>query len=168
MSITDNLKNIQDRINAAAERAGRNPSEIRLVTVSKTYPLPRIIEAMNAGTLTFGESKVQEAKEKIEELQGQRGKGAEAQSNVEWHLIGNLQKNKAKHAVQLFDLIHTVDTISLAEELNRQAEKIQKVQRILIQVKLSDEETKSGVQEENLVPMLKAVSAMKNLKIEGL
>ncbi len=151
-------------------KSGRNPSDIQLVTVSKTIELKRVIDAVNSGATILGENKVQEAKEKITnyEFQTCLPVGKVTNFKPEWHLIGNLQKNKARHAVQLFDLIHSVNDIALAEELNRQAGKINKVQRILIQVKLSGEVTKHGILEENLMELIGNVSGMSNIKFEGL
>lgn len=151
------------KMSHAAMRAGRSPESIKLIAVTKTVDIETIKEAIDAGLRVFGENRVQEALRKVrsEEL-GVRGE------KIEWHLIGHLQKNKAKYAVQLFDLIHTVDSIELAEEVNKQAEKIGKVQRILVQVKLSEEETKHGVPEGELMPLLKKISGLKNLKLEGL
>lgn len=145
-------------------RAGRQPDAARLVAVSKTVPVERIREAMDAGLRVFGENRVQEARDKITAFQSlPHGYGA-----VQWHLIGHLQKNKAKHAVQLFDLIHSVDSIALADELNRQAEKAGKIQRILVEVKLSDEDTKQGVAEQDLMPLLRHIGHCSNLALEGL
>src|SRR5208283_2331993 len=95
-------------------------------------------------------------------------KSAVSDTGIEWHLIGPLQKNKAKYAVRLFDLIHTINSVELAEEINRQAEKIDKIEKVLVQVKLSGEETKHGVPEEELVPLLKTVKGMDNLRLKGL
>lgn len=163
MSIDNLLKSVQETIKNSAIKSGRNPADIKLVTVSKTIELDRIIEAVRAGAAILGENKVQEAKDKITNYDLRL-----TDYKPEWHLIGNLQKNKAKHAVQLFDLIHSVNDIALAEELNRQADKINKIQRVLIQVKLSEEEAKHGIPEENLMELLGEVSGMNSLKLEGL
>ncbi len=162
MSILSSLKSVQETINNAASKSGRNPADIKLVTVSKTIELERVIQAVKAGATILGENRVQEAKEKITNYNLQI-----TNDKPEWHLIGNLQKNKARHAVQLFDLIHSVNDIALAEELNRQSHKLNKIQRILLQEKLSDEVKKHGIQEERLWELLEKVSAMKNLKLEG-
>jgi pyridoxal phosphate enzyme (YggS family) len=176
MSIDNSLKAVQEIINNAASKSGRNPADIKLVTVSKTIELERIIEAVKAGATILGENRIQEAKEKITNydpacreagLRTCLPIGKVTNFKPEWHLIGNLQKNKARHAVQLFDLIHSVNDIALAEELNRQAHKINKIQSILVQVKLSDEVTKHGILEENLMELLDKVSGMNNLKLEG-
>jgi pyridoxal phosphate enzyme (YggS family) len=159
--LIENASNILKKISHAAMRAGRSPDEIKLIAVTKTVGIETIKEAIDAGLRIFGENRVQEAQKKISLLTAHC-------SLIQWHLIGHLQKNKAKYAVQLFDLIHSVDSVWLAEELNKQAEKIGKIQRILIQVKLSEEETKHGVLERDLVPLLEKIKSLRNLKLEGL
>jgi len=144
-------------------RAGRNPEDVKLVAVTKTVDTERINEAVEWGLRVFGESRVQEAKDKISNLKSQI-----SNTMIEWHLVGHLQKNKAKIAVQLFDLIHSLDSAELAAEINKNAEKIGKTQKVLLQVKLSKEETKHGVAKEDLLDLVKAVSEMNNLKLEGL
>jgi pyridoxal phosphate enzyme (YggS family) len=163
MSIEANLENIQNRINRAAERSGRDFRDVKLVAVSKTISLEKTVDAVRAGALILGENRIQEAKDKIS-----KSKIQIPNSEIEWHLIGNLQKNKANTAVQLFDLIHSVDSAALADTLNRHAGKIDKVQRVLVQVKLADEATKHGVKENELIGLLKAVSDMDSLKLEGI
>ncbi|MBI5098746.1 MAG: YggS family pyridoxal phosphate-dependent enzyme [Nitrospirae bacterium] len=163
MRILQHLAAIQERINSAAAKAGRNPQDIKLVTVTKTIELQEIIKAVKAGVRILGESRVQEAQEKITNYKLQI-----TNSKVQWHLIGSLQKNKAKYAVQLFDLIHTIDSIELAEEVDKQARKNEKTQRILVQIKLSEEEAKHGVLEKDLMDLLDKISNMNNLKLEGL
>jgi pyridoxal phosphate enzyme (YggS family) len=163
MGILQNLSAVQENINKSAVKAGRDPRDIKLVAVTKTIGLQEIIKAVKAGVTILGESKVQEAQGKISNFRSQI-----SDSKVEWHLIGNLQRNKAKYAVQLFDLIHTIDSIELAEAINKQAEKAGKVQRVLIQVKLSDEAKKHGVLENDLTELLEQANSMKNLGMEGL
>ena len=135
MSVSANFKVVMDRIASAAKRAGRDPSSVRLVVVTKTVDHDRIRQAVTAGAAILGENRVQEAKEKIEVL----GRIAS------WHLIGHLQSNKAKYAVKLFDLIHSVDNLELAQEIDRQAAKIGKVQDILIEVNIAGEASKAGM-----------------------
>ncbi len=173
MSIAGNLQLVLENINNTAKESGRDPSGIKLVAVSKTVKLDRILEAVKAGVTALGENRVQESRDKISELGSQIkpplphvGKGMVG--GVEWHLIGNLQKNKAKTAVQIFDLIHSLDSISLADELNMQAKRINKIQRVLLQVKLSMETVKHGISEESLMVLLEKVSDMAYLKFEGL
>ncbi|MBI4709973.1 MAG: YggS family pyridoxal phosphate-dependent enzyme, partial [Nitrospirae bacterium] len=162
-AITEKISAIKARIEKAALRAGRNPEEIKLIAVTKTVDLEKIAEAVRAGAVILGENRVQEAQKKVKSYELRV-----MSEGIEWHLIGHLQRNKAKQAVQLFDLIHSIDSAGLAEEVNRQAEKINKVQRVLVEVKLSEEETKHGVSEKNLMPLLKKINSLKNLKLEGL
>jgi PLP dependent protein len=158
MSVADNLKVVMDRIAAAAQRAGRDPASVRLVTVTKTVDHDRIREAIAAGAAICGENRVQEGKDKIEAL----GRAAS------WHLIGHLQKNKAKYAVKLFDLIHSVDTIELAKELDRQAEKIEKVQNVLIEVNIAGEASKAGMTVREAPALVREVARLRNLSVQGL
>ncbi len=171
--IADALKKVRDRINNSAVKAGRNPEEIKLIAVSKTVDLQKIIEAVKAGAALLGENRVQEARSKITELRSQitppspplvRG----GLGGVEWHLIGNLQKNKAKIAVQLFDVIHSLDSVELAEALNKYSVQAGKKQRVLIQVKLSDETAKHGIKEREFMQLLEKTSEMENIELEGL
>lgn len=158
MSIADNLKTVMDRIASAAQRAGRDPSSVKLVVVTKTVDPARIGEAVVAGAEILGENRVQEAKEKIEEL-----------GNVaSWHLIGRLQTNKAKHAVKLFDLIHSVDSVELAKELDRQAAKINRVQPVLIEVSIAGEASKAGVGIDATMDLIKEAAKLRNIAVQGL
>ncbi len=163
-AIVKNISTLYKRISYAAMSSGRNPEDVKLVAVTKTVDIKKIQEAIDWGLKIFGESRVQEAKEKIERL----STADYRLPTISWHLVGHLQKNKAKIAVQLFDLIHSLDSAELAAEINRNAEKIGKTQKVLIQVKLSEEETKHGVAKEDLLDLIKAVSEMNNLKLEGL
>jgi pyridoxal phosphate enzyme (YggS family) len=163
MGIAEALHTVQEKITNAALKAGRKADEVKLITVSKTVGLEDIIDAVNAGASILGESRIQEAREKISDFRSQL-----PASEAQWHLIGNLQKNKAKTAVQLFDLIHSVDSISLAEELNRHASNLGKVQNVLVQVKLSDELTKHGVSAEGVMELLEKVYEMDYLRLDGL
>ena len=158
MSIEDNLKNVRDRIIAAAERAHREPTSIKLIVVTKTIDVARIREAVAAGAAALGENRVQEAKEKIEQL------GPLAT----WHLIGYLQSNKAKYAVRLFDLIHSVDDLELAREIDRQAAKIGKIQNVLIEVNVSGEASKAGVAPEYVESLMRQAAALKHIAVKGL
>ena len=163
IQLLNNLKEIYRRMAHAAMRAGREPSEVTLIAVTKNVHSDVIRRAVDTGVREFGENRVQEAQEKISNL-----KFEISNSRIIWHLIGHLQKNKAKTAVKLFDLIHSVDSMELAEELDRQAAKNAKVQRILVQVKLSEEETKQGVAAEDFYPLIGRIAALANLKLEGL
>ena len=150
---------MKDRINKAALRCNRAPESIHLVAVSKTIPANRIREAIEAGVTTLGESYVQEARNKFNVL------GA---YQVSWHFIGHLQSNKAKYAVRLFDLIHSVDTLKLARELNKQANKVNKIQDVLIQINISKEPSKSGSDIENAANLIKDIVLFENLSVKGL
>jgi pyridoxal phosphate enzyme (YggS family) len=147
------------RMAKAAHSCGRDPDSIRLVAVSKTVAADRVKEAIAAGVTDLGENYVQEARKKFETL---------AAYPVSWHFIGHLQSNKAKYAVRLFDLIHTVDSIRLARELNRQSAKINKIQNILIQVNVGKEESKSGIDIEDTFDVIKEIGLLKNLSLKGL
>jgi len=161
--LIENASAILKKMSHAAMRAGRNPEGIKLIAVTKTVEIEKIKEAVDIGLRIFGENRVQEAQKKVPGLTSEV-----SDSGIEWHLIGHLQKNKAKYAVRLFDFIHTIDSVELAEEINRQAEKIDKIQKVLVQVKLSGEETKHGVSDEDLVQLLKKVRGMNNLELKGL
>ena len=163
MEIANALKTTVERINRAAARAGRNPDKIKLIAVSKTIALDKILDALKAGAAVLGENRVQEARDKITELRVRN-----TDLKPEWHLIGNLQKNKARTAVRLFDMIHSVDSEELALILNQHAAQSGRKQRVLVQVKLSDEEAKHGIPETKLMDLLGKVIAMENLKLEGL
>jgi len=158
MSIAGNLKTIMDRIASIAKSSGRDIPSVKLVVVTKTVGVDRIREAVDAGALIFGENRVQEAKEKIEKL------GPIAS----WHLIGHLQTNKAKYAVKLFYLIHSVDSLELAKEIDKQAAKIGRVQDVLIEVSISGEASKAGVASENAAALIKDAAKLKNISIKGL
>jgi hypothetical protein len=156
--IAQNLEEVKRRISAAAYKAGRDPQQVRLVAVSKTVPLARIKEAMAAGQNLFGENYLQEA----------RGKIAALTEGVSWHFIGHLQSNKAKGAVELFDLIHGVDRLKLATALNAAAAQMGKVQAILIQVDLAGEAGKSGAEPGTAPELLWEISILPHLKVAGL
>ena len=156
--VKENILRIRERIAAAAARAGRDPSGVRLMGVTKTVGDDRILQAIEAGIDIIGENYVQEARRKIELM----GKSAE------WHFIGHLQTNKAKYAVRLFDMIHSVNRMSLAEELNRRAAAAGVVCRVLIEVNLGGEESKSGAPPEEAPALIRSVAQMANLSIRGL
>jgi PLP dependent protein len=157
-SIPHNLEEVRNTIIAACRKAGRAPQEVRLVAVSKTVDPERVRQALAAGQDIFGENYLQEAKDKIATLGRQ----------VEWHLVGHLQTNKAKPAVELFDLIHAVDRLKLARALDAAAAALGKVQDVLIQVNLAGEDTKSGVAPEAAADLLKEMAQLPHLRIMGL
>lgn len=158
-SIKENLENIRKRITSAAIACGRDPLSIKLVAVSKTRPADDIREASKAGTRLFGENYVKESVEKIELL---------SDLDVSFHYIGHLQSNKAKVAVRMFDLIHSVDSVGLAKELDKQAKKTGKIQKILVQVNTGMEQSKSGVSDTELEPLIREISVLDNISVLGL
>jgi pyridoxal phosphate enzyme (YggS family) len=150
------------RIELSAARAGRDPREVTLVAVSKTHPASLVREAVAAGLRDFGENRVQEADEKIEELKRDA-------PQVRWHLIGHLQANKARRAVRLFDLIHSVDSRALAERLERICvEEGRERLDVLVQVDLAGEESKSGAREDELPAVFEALRACERVRCRGL
>ncbi|MBF0232776.1 MAG: YggS family pyridoxal phosphate-dependent enzyme [Desulfamplus sp.] len=156
--IKENIKDVQKQITEAAQGCGRDPDEITLVAVSKKKSVDTILNAIEDGVQILGENYIQEAVDKIEKIGKLRSI---------WHFIGHLQSNKAKLAVKYFDLIHTVDSLKLAKEINRQAEKVGKIQNILIQINVSQEETKSGTNEAEAIKLAEAVSHLKHLSLRG-
>jgi pyridoxal phosphate enzyme (YggS family) len=157
-TVKENLLRVMEKIEEAARKIGRDPNEIKLVAVSKTVESARIMEAIEAGVSTLGENYVQEAQKKIEEI----GRP------VSWHFIGHLQTNKAKYAIRLFDMIHSLDSVPLAEELNRRAEQADRVMEVMIEVNLSKEATKFGTDEEVVVNLAKRIQNLNHLSLEGL
>ena len=160
MSIIEkNIISIRDRIAGAAGRSKRNPEDVRLMAVTKTVDDDRIAEAIEVGVDIIGENYIQEAQRKIEKL----GRGG-----LEWHMIGHLQSNKAKYAVRFIDMIHSVDRIELAREIDKRAKTAGSVMKILIEVNLSGETTKSGIRKDDLFSLVRAIAPLENLSIQGL
>jgi len=157
-AIVANLRRVRDRMVAAAERSGRDPRRITLVVVTKGVTSDRVRTAVAAGATVLGENRVQEAIPKIKALEG----------TIRWHLIGHLQRNKVKQAVPQFDLIHSVDSFGLAQEINRRAEQAGIRQRVLIQVNVSREASKHGVLPEAMDDLVRKTAALSHLALEGL
>jgi len=157
-TVAANIARVRNAIADAASRSDRAASDVRLMAVTKTVDDERIMEAIAAGVDMIGESYVQEAKRKIEKM-GRR---------LEWHMIGYLQGNKAKYAVRLFDMIHSVDRIELARELDRRAKAVGNVMKILIEVNISGEGTKSGVPYKDAMQLITDVASLDNLSVQGL
>jgi pyridoxal phosphate enzyme (YggS family) len=158
MPVAENIQQIRKVIAEAALKSGRPESSIRLMAVTKTVDDDRLLEAISEGVEVIGENYVQEAKRKIEKL-GKR---------IEWHLIGHLQTNKAKYAVHLFDMIHSLDRFELAVELDRRARMAGLIMKVLIEVNVAAEETKSGVPLAEALDLVRAIAPHKNLSIQGL
>ena len=154
-----NLDSVMNRIKQSAVSSGRDAESVRLVAVSKTIPAETVKKVIDAGANILGENYIQEAKTKFDDL---------ISYPVSWHFIGHLQTNKAKYAVRIFDLIHSVDSFKLALELNKQAGKSGKIQQILIQVNVAEESSKSGISIQNTLSLIKEISLLKYLAIKGL
>ena len=162
-SIGPRLARLSSLISEASARAGRAPGEVTLVAASKTVTAERLREAVAAGVRCFGENRVQEAAGKIAEL------GAEAGARgVEWHLIGHLQSNKARRAVELFDAVHSVDSLKLAERLDQVAGELGRRLPVLIEVNLGGEGSKSGVAPAEVLTLCERVGALAHLELNGL
>ncbi len=157
-AVKSNLDTVNVRIRQAAKAAGRSPDSVSLVAVSKTHPADRVRQAVDAGHMVFGENYIQEARDKIAAL---------ADTPARWHFIGHLQTNKAKYAVKRFDLIHAVDSVRLASTIDREAAKIDKIQRILIQVNIAGETTKSGTAPEQTLELVRHAAGLDHITVEG-
>jgi len=156
--IAENLAHLRAKIEETCNRVDRKPDEVKIIAVSKYFGVDSIIEAKNCGLTDFGENRAQELTLKYEKLG----------NDVTWHFIGTLQKNKVKYAVNAAELIHSVDSSELVEEINNRAEKLGKVQKILLEVKTSEEETKSGLETENeILSLVKRCSELNNIGLMG-
>lgn len=159
-TIKERLEHVRERIQAAAERAGRKPDEIKLIAISKTHGAAIVREALAAGVTDLGENRVQEAESKINEI----GRGAAC-----WHLVGHLQTNKARRAVDLFDVVHSVDSPALVEKLERLCVETERHELpVLVQVDLAGEQTKSGVDSASLPTLLDAFISCDRVRLVGL
>ncbi|NJD69876.1 MAG: YggS family pyridoxal phosphate-dependent enzyme [candidate division NC10 bacterium] len=157
--IRDRIEQARGRMAEAAVRVGRDPDEFELIAVTKTVQVPRIREAIEAGAAVLGENRIQEAADKIALLSA---------FPIRWHLIGHLQTNKSRAAAELFEVIHSLDSIKLAAALDRHGAALQKRIRVLVEVNLEGEPSKSGILEHDLVPLLDACRQFSNLVIAGL
>lgn len=156
--VQEQLNEVRQKIVQACERAGRNPSEVKLIAVSKTKPVSMIEEAIACGQTVFGENKVQELCDKIPQLP----------ANLEWHLIGHLQRNKVKYIVDKVTLIHSVDTVRLAKQISQEAVKAGVTVQILLEVNVAREESKFGFMEEEVEEAVREIAAFPNIQIVGL
>ncbi len=155
----DRLSRIRSGIETAVADSGRQPGDVKLVAVSKTVPFEKILTAIDLGVTVFGENYVQEARDKFNALYSHP---------LSWHFIGHLQSNKAKYVVKIFDLIHSVDSLKLSKEIDKQAGKIGKVQSVLIQVNIAEETSKSGVLLEDTARLVSEMSQLTHLEVKGL
>ena len=156
--LKENLKTVEERIQSACKKAGRKREEITLIAVSKTKPPHMLQEAYDLGVRIFGENKVQEIREKYEVLP----------KDIDWHMIGHLQRNKVKYIVGKVELIHSVDTYRLAEEINIQAKKQNVIVPILVEVNIAHEESKFGISAEDAILLVEEISKLENIRIKGL
>ena len=157
-NIAENLGQVQQRVAAACKRAGRSPEEVQLVAVGKKFTADVIREAADSGLTHFGENRVQEAKAKIPDCPG----------HLRWHFIGNLQTNKCRDAVALFDMLHAIDSLHLAEELNKRCKQAAKVMPVLLEVNVSGEGSKHGFTSETAVNAMEAFFDFPQLELHGL
>ena len=157
-SIAESLERVREQIARAAAKVGRAADEIELVAISKTHPADKVREAIEAGQILFGESRVQEARAKIPDLP----------SNLRWHFVGHLQKNKIRHALPLFEMIHSVDSLGLAQEINRIAEEEGMHPRVLLEVNVAGEGSKFGFSPDKLREQMEELLALPRLSILGL
>ena len=157
--IAENLVEVRERISRAIQKSGREPDSARLITVSKQISVDRIEEARAAGAVVFGENKIQEAIPKIEQMEAE---------GIFWHFIGHLQKNKIKFLDERFDLIHSVDSFELAEKIAKHYHSENRVQRILLQVNVSGEAAKFGMEPKELEKQMAEFFQLQGIKVEGL
>ena len=156
--LTENVIEVEKNIQAACDRAGRSRDEVRLIAVSKTKPVSDIEEVLTTGILDYGENKVQELSDKYDVLP----------KNIRWHMIGHLQRNKVKYLIGKTVLIHSVDSLSLAEQIEHEAAKADIVMNVLIEVNVAGEESKFGTTCNEAIELVKAVAALKHIRIKGL
>lgn len=156
--IKDNYKEVKEKIEEAANKCNRNPQDITLIAVSKTKPIEMLKEAYDAGARDFGENKVQEIIEKYPLMP----------SDVRWHMIGHLQTNKVKYIIDKVSLIHSVDSVKLANEISKQAVKANVIANILLEVNVANEESKFGIKVDEALDIVKEISVLPNICIKGL
>lgn len=159
LSIAANVGRVRTRMRQAAERAGRNPASVRLVAASKTVDVARIRAAIAAGVTILGENYLQETRQKL----GQLGRGG-----VEWHLIGPLQRNKVRYVFDLFDMMHSLDRLELAEEINRRAERLGRRLPVLLEVNVGGETSKSGWTTTDLLNDIRQLATLPHIQVRGL
>lgn len=161
--IKDNIARIKEKIYLAAKKVSRSSDEIAIVAVTKGVIPEKIIEAINCGLKHIGENRIQEAEDKYLRL-----KGLCKESEVKWHMVGHLQTNKVKKALEMFDMIQSVDSLHLAEKINAEAEMDNRVVDILIEVNTSGEVSKSGIENDKAFELMDKISALENIRISGL
>lgn len=156
--LSENLREVQDNISEACRRSGRNPEEVTLIAVSKTKPVEVLQDAYDAGARFFGENKVQEITAKYPVLP----------SDIHWHMIGHLQRNKVKYIIDKVDMIHSVDSLRLAQTIEQEAAKHNKIMPILLEVNIAEEDTKFGLKVQEVQPLLEEIYSFEHIQVEGL
>lgn len=159
MNIKENIDDILNRVASSAIRAGRKPEDITVIAVTKTVDSNRAKEAVDAGLYNLGENKVQEFINKYEQL---------SDLNIKWHMIGHLQKNKVKYIIEKTELIHSVESLDLAKEIDKRAKQHQIVSNVLIELNIGEEDSKFGLNAENVYDFVKAMEQFDNIKVSGL
>lgn len=159
MSIKENYDEILKRIDTTCKKIGRNPKDIKVIAVSKTVDSDRAREAIEAGIENLGENRVQELTKKYQELED---------IDVKWHMIGHLQKNKVKYIIDKTELIHSVESLSLAEEINKRAGQNNLIANVLIELNIGEEESKFGIREDQVYDFIKSMEVFENIKVMGL
>lgn len=157
MDIKQNIDVLRQRVQNALKAAEREGEEVTIIGVTKTVDIANIQEAVSSGILNLGENRVQEFMKKYDTVK-----------NAKWHMIGSLQRNKVKYIIDKVDLIHSLDSLSLAKEINLRAERIQRVIPVLVQINISNEITKSGIPSEETMPFIESIFNLKNIKVMGL
>ncbi|NSW90345.1 MAG: YggS family pyridoxal phosphate-dependent enzyme [Firmicutes bacterium] len=159
--IKQNIDKIKERIEKASKKAGRKPEDIKIIGVTKNVEPVRILKAIDAGIVDLGENRVQELQEKINTIRA-------ANKNVNWHMIGHLQKNKVKYLIDSVVMIHSLDSVELAQEINKRAQKAGKIIDVLVQVNVAGEESKFGISKDEAMNFIKEISKYRNIKVKGL
>ncbi len=159
MNIKSNIISLKQEIADICESINREPSNITIVAIAKKFTHSQILEAFESGITNIGENRVQEAQNKHEILRDNK---------IKWHLVGHLQRNKVKKALEIFELIHSVDSIKLAEDIDRRARSIGKRQEVLIEVNISEETSKYGLSTANVIPFIEKIKGFSNISVKGL
>ena len=156
--LKENLESVEEKIQEACKKSGRNREDVTLIAVSKTKPVETLQEAYDLGVRVFGENKVQELTEKYDSLP----------KDIHWHMIGHLQRNKVKYIIDKVDLIHSVDSIRLAETIDKEAQKHDLIANILVEVNVAREESKFGLMPEEVDGFIDEIANLKHIQVKGL
>jgi pyridoxal phosphate enzyme (YggS family) len=157
MDIKQNINNIKERVHTALKTTNREGEEVTIIGVTKTVDIESIQEAVSSGLLNLGENRVQELTKKYDSIK-----------DAKWHMIGTLQRNKVKYIIDKVELIHSLDSLSLAREINKHAERIQRIMPVLVQINIGNEKTKAGIPSEEALPFIESIFNLKNIKVMGL